>query len=314
MRIVFMGTPEFAVYSLRRILNSSHEVVGIVTVPDKPRGRGKRVQPSPVKQFALEHNLKPILQPESLKDGGFLEELKKLNADLFVVVAFRILPEEVFSIPSLGTINLHASLLPAYRGAAPINWVIMNGEKETGVTTFIIEKGVDTGKILLQEKVMILDDETAGSLHDRLAKVGAELLVRTLDLLAKKEIVPEEQPFGEFPKAPKITKEILKIDWNKNAQEIKQHVHGLSPYPGAYSLFRGKKVKILRAKVVNDHDMSIENFSPGEVVKVTKNNLFVKCKDNSLLSILELQFEGKRKMTVEEAIRGYRFKEGEKFI
>lgn len=308
MRIVFMGTPEFAVTSLERLFHSSHQIAGIVTVPDKPQGRGKKVQPSPVKQFCLQKNLGPIFQPENLKDPDFLEALKKISADAFIVVAFRMLPEEVFAMPPRGTINLHASLLPYYRGAAPINWVIIRGEKETGVTTFFIEKGMDTGKILLQKKVPLEPDETAGTLHDKLAEIGADLVVETLNGLEKGVLVPKVQPPGVFPKAPKITKELQRIDWNQPAEEIRRLIHGLSPYPAAFSFFRGMQVKFYRAAI---GELSLGN--PGEIVYVDDDQIHVIAGDRRVLIPLELQMEGKRRISIAEAIRGYRFKAGERF-
>jgi methionyl-tRNA formyltransferase len=312
MKIVFMGTPQFAVESLRALHKSHHSIVGIVTVPDKKQGRGLKVKPSPVKEFAMQNNITPILQPTDLKDETFIRDLKQLEADVYVVVAFKILPEKVFAIPEKGTINLHASILPYYRGAAPINWVIMNGEQETGVTTFLIEKGVDTGKILLQKRIPVDENETAGSLHDKLAALGASLLVETLDKLEAGKLQPVSQPEGNFPKAPKITKDILVIDWKQPAEKIKLHIHGLSPFPGARTSFRGKTVKILKVKPV-ENCIPEDHMTPGTIIKVTKDLLTVVCGDLSCLNVLELQFEGKRAMPVDEAIRGYRFRVGEKF-
>ncbi|GAB4180979.1 MAG: methionyl-tRNA formyltransferase [Calditrichia bacterium] len=312
MKIVFMGTPSFAVTSMQKILESEHEIVGVVTVPDKPQGRGKKLLPSPVKLAAQEANLCPILQPEKLKDTAFIEQLKALNADLFVVVAFRILPPEVFQIPPMGTINLHASLLPEYKGAAPINWVLFNGEKKTGVTTFLINEGVDTGKILLQQEVEITEDETAGSLHDKLAVLGAKLLVETLDKLEANEITPLAQPEGNYKKAPKLTKEIQIIDWSLPGQIIKQRIHGLSPVPGAITTFRGKRVKIYRVELISE-DVSNDKRASGVIHSVSPDVLIVSTGDLSYISIKEIQFEGKKKMSIEEAIRGYRFEPGEQF-
>ncbi|MCK5076621.1 MAG: methionyl-tRNA formyltransferase [Calditrichia bacterium] len=310
MKIVFMGTPEFAVGSLQKLHQSKHEIAGIVTVPDKPKGRGQKVAYSTVKKYALEHKLAPVLQPVKLKTEDFIKEITKLNADLYVVVAFRILHESVFGIPKYGTINLHASLLPEYRGAAPINWAIMNGEEETGVTTFLLNKGVDTGQILLQEKLNINKDETAGELHDRLLEAGSELLLNTVNSLEEGTVTAKTQLEGSFKKAPKIDREVMEINWDKNVEEVKNQIHGLSPYPAAFTHYKDKKIKIFKTKVLSEkNDSSLE---PGKILYMDKKSLSIQTA-NGQLQILELQFPGKRKISIEEAIRGYDFKIGEKF-
>jgi methionyl-tRNA formyltransferase len=297
MRIVFFGTPDFAVTVLKKIYNSENQILAVVTVPDKPRGRGKKLAPSPVKVFALEKKL-PVLQPENLKDGKFLTTLRSLEADVFVVVAFKILPEAIYSIPPKGSFNLHASLLPKYRGAAPIHWALINGEKETGVTTFFLEKKVDTGNIILQKKISIDEDDNLGSLYEKLSILGAEATLETLDLIEKKnfKLLPQDDALAT--PAPKITKEICRIDWNKTANEIKNLIRGLSPAPGAFFQSGGKNYKIFNAKVIEKNNLNV-----GEV-KQTKKEIFIGCR-NSALQILEIQPEGRKRMTAEEFLRGY---------
>jgi methionyl-tRNA formyltransferase len=308
MRIIFMGTPDFAIPSLEKLLQSKHEVVGVVTAPDKPRGRGLRLSESPVKKFSREHNLK-ILTPENLKSDDFFNSLKELAPDLSVVVAFRILPERVFSLPPLGTINLHASLLPKYRGAAPINWAIIKGETKTGLTTFYIQKKVDTGDLILQKEVDILPEENFGELHDRLADLGADFLFQTVELIEKGEAKPTKQDEAQATPAPKITPEHCQIDWSKEAVLIKNQIRGLSPIPAAFTLYKGKILKIHKAKVIGETPFS-NGF--GEVVESdNKEKIWIKTK-KGILNILELQSEGKRKMLAEEFVRGYRIKVGEK--
>jgi methionyl-tRNA formyltransferase len=304
-----MGTPEFAVPSLDKLLQAGNNIVGVITAPDKPAGRGLQLTQSAVKKFALEKGLK-ILQPEKLKSPEFLEELKGLQADLQVVVAFRMLPEVVWNMPPMGTINLHASLLPQYRGAAPINWAIINGEKETGATTFKLQHEIDTGNILLQEKFKIAEDETAGELHDRMKEIGAELLVKTVKGLADRNLEETPQQLAtvnrqlstDLKYAPKLTTETSKINWNKPVDEVYNLVRGLSPYPAAFTLLNGKTLKIYKAKKEIDQP-SIEagNFDTDK-----KTYLKFAC-SNGFISITELQLEGKKKMNVEEFLRGFRF-------
>ncbi len=306
MKVVFMGTPDFARVSLQKLLTSKHQVQAVVTVPDKPQGRGLKLKPSPVKQLAVEVGL-PVLQPEKLRDAHFLEMLKSFSADVFVVVAFKILPPEVFNLPPKGTINLHASLLPRYRGAAPINWAIINGETESGVTTILINERVDEGNMLLQERVSIPPEMTAGELHDVLAEVGARLLVETLDKWESNEITPQAQDERLASKAPKITKEICHLNFNQAAQQVHNWIRGLSPYPAAYCYWQGKLLKLFRSRPV---DRFHEDVLPGTVVKVFKNGFTVKCASGAV-DIFEVQIQGKRRMTVEDFLNGYRLTEGQ---
>ena len=304
MRIIFMGTPEFAVASLDALLAAGEEVVAVVTAPDKPAGRGQKLQQSAVKVYADAHDL-PVLQPVKLRDPEFLAALKSLHADLQVVVAFRMLPESVWSMPPLGTVNLHASLLPQYRGAAPINHAVINGETESGVTTFLLQHEIDTGHILFAEKVAIGDDDTAGDLHDQLMKVGAGLLVRTVKALDAGEISPIPQVHistGETLKhAPKIFKEDGKINWHRTADEIHNLIRGLSPYPTAYTELDGQTLKIFKSRK--------EKLPIGHTVGsyVTDGSTFLKftCQDG-YIDVLELQLAGKKKMDVQAFLRGYR--------
>ncbi len=309
MKIIFMGTPDFAVYSLEALLEAGHELVAVVTVPDKKQGRGQKLRPSPVKQCALKHGL-TLLQPESLRDETFREELKRLGAELFVVVAFKILPREVFGIPPLGTLNVHASLLPAYRGAAPINWAIINGERESGVTTMLIDARVDTGDILLQERVNITGDMNAGDLHDLLAPLGARLLVLTLEKLKRGEIKPQKQDNRLASRAPKLTAANTAIDFNRPADEVHNFIRGLSPYPGAYTFWRGQKLKILKAGVSSgEHTES----RPGQIIRREKERLVVACNPGAV-SLERLQLQGKRQMNVRDFLNGYPLKTGEVLI
>ncbi|MFQ5750359.1 MAG: methionyl-tRNA formyltransferase [bacterium] len=309
MKILFMGTPDFAVPSLHAFVNSHHELVGVVTTPDKPVGRGLKIQPSPIKKVALELNL-PIFQPAELTNSEFIQKIHQLRAQLFVVVAFRILPPEVFLLPAKGTINLHPSLLPKYRGAAPINWAIINGEKETGITTIFIQKRVDTGEIILQKKVVIANNETAGELHDKLAKLGADLVLETANLIEKGSI-PRIQQTGPVTQAPKLTRELAHIHWQKSNLEIHNLIRGLSPSPGAYTYLNNKIMKILRSQLSLNSDM---NGRPGEVLLVgSKKGRLIVATGAGNLEILELQPEGKRRMTTEEYLRGHTIKTGEKF-
>jgi len=302
-----MGTPEFAVPSLEKLLQAGFTIAGVITAPDKPAGRGMTLQQSAIKKFALEKGLK-ILQPEKLKSPEFLEGLRSLKADLQVVVAFRMLPEVVWNMPPMGTINLHASLLPDYRGAAPINWAIINGEKETGATTFKLQHEIDTGNILLQEKISIREDETAGELHDRIKEIGADLLVRTVKGLAEGNLkeIPQSSTDGRdrtsFKHAPKLTTETSKIDWNKPVDEVYNLIRGLSPYPAAFTFLNGKTLKIFKAKKEIDQAA----IAAGEFQTDKKAFLKFAC-NNGYIMVTELQLEGKKRMGVEEFLIGYRF-------
>ena len=309
LRIVFMGTPDFAVESLDKLLDSEHKIVGVITSPDKPAGRGKVITPPPVKIFAEKSGVKTILQPPNLKDPEFLKELRNLGADLQVVVAFRMLPEEVWSMPPKGTINLHASLLPDYRGAAPINRAIMNGEKETGVTTFFIEKEIDTGKIIFRDPVPIDGEMDAGQLHDLLMVRGADLLVRTVNAVAsgKYQSVGQEEwsESRELKTAPKIYRDDCRIDWKKSPAELHNFIRGLSPYPAAWTeITDGKEVfslKVFKARP----EYGTHDYSCGHLLSDGKNYLKVAVKDG-VLSLLELQLAGKKKMPVGELLRGFK--------
>jgi len=299
LRILFMGTPEFAVPSLEILLNEGYNIVGVITAPDKPAGRGLQLHESAVKKFGVQNNLK-ILQPEKLKEENFLNELNSLQPDLAVVVAFRKLPEAVWNLPRLGTFNLHASLLPNYRGAAPINWAIINGEKETGVTTFFITHEIDTGKILLEEKVSIGEDEIAGELHDELKAVGALLVLKTVQQIENGNVSVIDQPLtNHFKKAPKIFTADCKIDWTKNTEEVFNLIRGLSPYPAAFTELSGKVFKIFRAQKISEPHHHVA----GKIFSDAKTSLRFACSDG-WIEATEVQLEGKKKMTTEEFLRG----------
>ncbi|MBW8685054.1 methionyl-tRNA formyltransferase [Chitinophaga rhizophila] len=301
LRIIFMGTPDFAVASLDILVQNGYNVVAVITAPDKPAGRGLQLQQSAVKQYALSKNL-PVLQPEKLKNPVFLEELSALKADLQVVVAFRMLPEVVWNMPPLGTINVHASLLPNYRGAAPINWAIINGEKESGVTTFKLQHEIDTGDILFNQSVAIRDDETAGELHDDLMVTGATLLLKTVAALAAGTAreTPQAQIKAEDIKhAPKIFKEDCQIKWDQPVENVYNLVRGLSPYPTAWTLLNGKSIKIFKA--TREH--ATPSVAPGEFISDNKTYLKIAATDG-YLSLTEMQMEGKKRMDVEAFLRG----------
>lgn len=303
-----MGTPEFAIPSLEKLYDSKHKIVGIVTGPDKTVGRGLKIAPTPVKRAAQDWDI-PIFTPDNFSDESFTAELKKLSAELFVVVAFRILPVSVFTIPRFGTLNLHASLLPKYRGAAPINWAIINGETETGVTTFFIEQKVDTGEWILQRKIPIGNQETAGELHDRLSLFGAEVLLETVNLIEQAK-APRSKQQGEVTKAPKIKRETCHIDWSKDCVAVYNLIRGLSPFPRAFSFFKGEEFKFLRSKIESTEP--VQNFLPGQIVAVTKENFSVATGDG-ILTITEVQPENKRRMTTAEYLRGHSVEVGDKF-
>ncbi len=304
MRIIFMGTPEFAVASLDALVNAGFTIVAVVTAPDKPAGRGMQLQQSAVKKYAVEKEL-TILQPEKLKDPVFIAALHELKADLHVVVAFRMLPEMVWNMPPMGTINLHGSLLPQYRGAAPINWAVINGEKETGVTTFKLKHEIDTGNILLQDRFPIGPDETAGEIHDRMKLIGADLLVKTVHglqegLLQEKtqdELISE----SAIKHAPKIFTDTCKINWNNTADDIHNLIRGLSPYPGALTTLDEKVLKIYSSK--KEH--CIVEDTTGTIQTDGKTYLRFACKDG-YIHVLNMQLEGKKRMAVEDFLRGYR--------
>lgn len=296
-----MGTPEFAVASLDALVKAGFNVVGVVTAPDKPAGRGMNLQQSAVKKYAVEKGLH-VLQPEKLKDAQFLETLRALKADLQVVVAFRMLPEAVWNMPPMGTINLHGSLLPQYRGAAPINWAVINGEKETGATTFKLKHKIDTGDILLQEKFAIGEDDTAGIVHDKMMEIGAHLLVKTVQGLADGSLKEVPQATREMLQhAPKIFTDTCKIDWNKTVDEIHNLIRGLAPHPGAFTYLQDKMLKIYRSK----KEYGQPKVPPGQVETDKKSFLKFAAADGYIYA-LEIQPEGKKRMPVADFLRGYR--------
>jgi len=316
-RIVFMGTPEFAVASLDALVKAGYNIVGVITAPDKQAGRGMKMQQSEVKKYALKHNLK-VLQPEKLKDPAFLEELKSLQADLQIVVAFRMLPEVVWNMPPKGTINLHGSLLPQYRGAAPINWAVINGEKETGVTTFKLKHEIDTGDILLQESFPVGENDTAGEVHDRMKDIGAQLLVKTVQGLIEGAIseLPQSDvkhqmsdtdsrlpaPDSRLKHAPKIFTATSRIDWTKSTDEIHNLIRGLSPFPGAFTELGDKTIKIFRS----EKEHSIPTSKPGRWESDKSTYLKFAAKDGYIY-LKDVQLEGKKRMSIEDFLRGYRF-------
>lgn len=312
LRIVFMGTPEFAAYHLKTLHNEGANIVAVITAPDKPAGRGQKLKPSAVKEMALQLGI-PVLQPEKLKNPAFLEELKGYRPDLQIVVAFRMLPEAVWALPPKGTFNLHASLLPQYRGAAPINWAIINGEKETGVTTFFLNHDIDTGDIIMQEKIAIGPDDNAGDVHDRLMETGASLVVKTVKAIEANTVNEMPQDFYEsnsLKPAPKIFKEDGRLDWNHSAPYVYNKIRGLSPYPGAWTELNepGKKpvsLKIFSTTLIKE----TSSLKPGEIYCDKKSVIKVGTNDHSLL-INEWQLAGKKRMKVEDFLRGYKWQEG----
>lgn len=317
LRIVFMGTPDFAVPSLDILIKHQYNIVGIVTAPDKPAGRGQQLNQSAIKKYAIEKEI-PVLQPEKLKNTEFIAELNKLNANLFIVVAFRMLPEMVWQMPQLGTFNLHASLLPQYRGAAPINWAVINGEKETGATTFFLQHEIDTGNIILQQKINIEDNDNAGTIHDKLMHTGAQLVLKTVQLIEEnkataKAQINEQQEDIILKHAPKIFKENCLINWRNNTNEIHNLIRGLSPYPTAFTYLNNKILKIYKTEIVNKYEtinlptISItNNTSTIELKTDNKALLFIKCNDG-YLKIIELQIEGKKRMYIHDFLKGYNF-------
>ena len=304
LRIVFMGTPEFAVASLDALYRAGYLIAGVVTAPDKPAGRGMQMQQSAVKKYALGKNL-PVLQPVKLKDPDFLAALRSWQADLQIVVAFRMLPEVVWNMPRLGSVNLHGSLLPQYRGAAPINWAVINGEKETGVTTFKLKHEIDTGDILMQESFPIGENETAGEVHDHMKEIGAAVLVKTVKGLTDGSLKEHPQPDDNnaLRHAPKIFTETCRIDFRRPVTDVHNLVRGLSPFPGAFTLLHGKMLKVYRS----EKDMQLPvNAAPGSPETDGKTFLRFACADG-YLNVLEVQLEGKKKMVVTDFLKGYRF-------
>lgn len=307
LRIVFMGTPEFAVPSLNALIDSGEDVAAIVTQPDKPKGRGKKVTLPPVREAALKHNI-PVFQPEKIKDESFVTAIKNFCPDVIVVVAYgNILPKAILDIPFKGCINVHASILPKYRGAAPINWAIINGEKETGITTMLMDEGMDTGDMLLTEKVEIKNDDTASSLHDRLQYIGANLLIKTINGIKSETIRPIPQDDSQATYAPMLKKEDGSIDWAMKAGEIKNLIRGLDPWPGAYTRWNGKQIKIFKAEIGTE-----AKEEPGTVINISTDGIFV-ATGKGILLIKELQPENKNKMTAYEFVKGYRIVKGQIF-
>lgn len=316
-RIVFMGTPDFAVTILKKLVESSYNVVAVVTVPDKPAGRGHKLQQSAVKQYALTQNL-PVLQPVKLKDEVFISELKSFKADLQVVVAFRMLPEVVWAMPAKGTFNLHASLLPQYRGAAPINWAVINGETESGVTTFLIDKEIDTGKILMQKKVPIANTDTAGHLHDNLMTVGAELVCETIDKIQSEEIDAIDQSVffsseAELKPAPKIQKEDCKIDWKNTNEQIYNHIRGFAPYPAAWTILCDESGNETNVKVFFANKADSDVCLPGTVDTDGKSFVKVQCMHGALL-LTDIQLAGKKRMEIKSFLAGSKINNKWRFI
>lgn len=307
LKIVFMGTPDFAVESLDLIHSNGYNIVGVITMPDKPAGRGHKLFQSPVKHFAVEHGLN-LLQPTNLKDPEFVESLRALNADLFVVIAFRMLPEVVWRMPRLGTFNLHASLLPKYRGAAPINWAVINGEKETGVTTFFLKHEIDTGDIISREKIEINDEDNVEAVHDKLMHLGAKLTIKTIEDIISGDLKTISQDSilnGEEPTpAPKIFRDTCHIDWTKSAREVHNLVRGLSPYPAAWTTIAAENMAPTDAKIFKTAVRDDIHGEPGEVI-IDGEEMIICCADTAL-QILEIQMTGKKRMNVADYLRGAR--------
>ncbi|MCU4162994.1 methionyl-tRNA formyltransferase [Carboxylicivirga caseinilyticus] len=307
LRIVFMGTPDFAVESLKALVENKFNVVGVITAPDRPAGRGQKLTQSPVKEYAVEVGL-PVLQPEKLKNEDFLNQLRDLKADLQVIVAFRMLPEVVWNMPRLGSLNLHGSLLPQYRGAAPINWAVINGDKKTGVTTFFLQHEIDTGNIIMQEEMPILDDDTAGSVHDKMMVLGAEVILKTVDAIHKNEVkaVPQNEfsNESELRPAPKIFKEDCKIDWNNSSEAIRNKIRGLSPYPTAWTELEMNNGKLISIKIFNAIISDKLQLKPGTIESDNKTFIAIGTNDKAIL-ITDIQLAGKKRMLTQELLRGF---------
>lgn len=307
MKIVFMGTPEFAIPSLDMLVREGYNVAAVVTQPDKPKGRGNKLSPPPVKIYAMEKNI-PVLQPEKVRTGEFAERLRELAPDLFITAAYgRILPADVLSIPPLGCINVHGSLLPKYRGAAPIQWAVINGESKTGITTMYTDVGMDTGDMLLKGEIDISQDMTTGDLHDKLSDLGAEVLKETLKILKEGTLKREKQCEAEATYAPIIKKETGQIDWSKNSKDIHNLVRGTNPWPGAFTEYKGEKMKVWKTEMVKKDKSGLK---PGTICGVGKDGIIVAAGDG-LVRILEVQFESCRKMCVEDYLCGHEINEGE---
>jgi methionyl-tRNA formyltransferase len=304
VRIVFMGTPDFAVTILKHLVDNNYNIVGVITAADKPAGRGRKLNESDVKKYALSKSLN-ILQPKNLKNEDFHQELKALNADLQIVVAFRMLPEAVWKMPKFGTFNLHASLLPQYRGAAPIHWAIINGETKTGVTTFFIDDKIDTGEIILQEEIAILNNETVGTLHDKLMFLGADLVAKTIDLISDGNIITKKQPELEEKSAPKLNPENTKIDWTASLDTIYNKIRGLNPFPTAWSIIKNDGEEILVKIYAIQKEITEHEFAIGKII-TTKKEMKVAV-NKGFIIIDEIKLSGKKKMDVKSLLNGYTF-------
>ena len=319
LKIVYMGTPEFAVESLKRLVGGGYNVVAVITMPDKPMGRhGSVLQASPVKQYAVSQGLK-VLQPEKLKDEAFVEELRSLQADLQIVVAFRMLPEVVWNMPPMGTFNLHASLLPQYRGAAPINWAVMNGDTETGITTFFLKHEIDTGEVIQQVKVPIADTDNVEVVYDKLMMLGGDLVLETVDAIINGTVksIPQEEMFAseaELRPAPKIFKETCRIDWNKGVKGVYDHVRGLSPYPAAWTELCAEEGKPQVLKIYETEKIFAEHHLPVGTVDTDQKTYFRIAVKDGFVNLLSLQLAGKKRMEVGDFLRGYRHVEDSKVI
>lgn len=299
MKVLFMGTPDFAIPCLKSLIKSEHNVCGVFTQPDKPKGRGHKVSSPPIKELAVQNEIE-VFQPKSLKDDETFSIIKKLNPEIIIVVAYgKILPKNIIDYPKYGCINVHASLLPKYRGAAPIQWCVINGEKRTGVTTMYMDVGLDTGDMLLKSETVISDNETSGELHDKLSLIGAELLIETLEKIKNNTIERKKQNDAESSYSPMISKSLCNIDWNKKADEVHNLIRGLNPWPTASTLLNGKVLKIHKTKVSD-----VKGTDPGRVVSISP--LIVSCADNTAIEVLEVQMEGKKKMCADEFLRGHK--------
>jgi len=311
LRIVFMGTPDFAVTILKHLVDHNYNIVGVITAADKPAGRGRKLNESAVKKYALSENLK-ILQPTNLKDESFLNELNSLKVDLQIVVAFRMLPKSVWQLPKFGTFNLHASLLPEYRGAAPIHWAIINGESKTGVTTFFIDEKIDTGEIILQEEINITEDETVGTLHDKLMYLGADLVAKTVNAIAEGDIKTKKQPDLEEKQAPKLFPENTRIDWSKSITEIYNQIRGLNPFPAAWTVINNNEEQ-LKAKLYKVRKVTEEHgFEFGKIIS-SKNELKVAA-NKGFIIIDEIKIAGKKKLDSKSLLNGFVFSENAKML
>jgi len=303
LRIVFMGTPDFAVPTLQILVEHHYQVVAVVTAPDKPAGRGQKIQQSPVKEYAVSQGI-PVLQPTNLKSEAFLEELRSYRANLQIIVAFRMLPEVVWAMPALGSFNIHASLLPQYRGAAPINWAIINGEQETGVTSFFLKHEIDTGDLLFQQRVPILEDDDFGSMYEKLKHEGAVLALRTVQAIEGGQVQPQpQQTTADTKHAPKIFKETCQINWNQPAQQVRNFIRGLSPYPAAWTRFDDKNFKIFKVEALEN---TVYDVAQGQLITDNKTFLHVQTAAGAV-AVLDLQMEGKKRMPIADLLRGYSF-------